>query len=44
MEQNEAIAHMANLFESGSYPEAILFISTFCADIFQKLAAFIANM
>lgn len=44
MEQNEAIAHMANLFESGSYPEAILFISTFCADVYQKLAAFIANM
>jgi len=44
MEQNEAIAHMANLFESGSYPEAILFISTFCQDVYQKLASFIADM
>ncbi len=44
MEQKEAIAHMANLFESGSYPEAILFITTFCPDIYQKLSDFIINI
>lgn len=44
MEQKEAIAHLANLFESGSYPEAIIFITTFCTEIYQKLSAFIANM
>ncbi len=44
MEQKETIAHMANLFESGSYPEAILFITTFCPDIYQKLADFITNI
>lgn len=44
MDQKEAIAHLANLFESGSYPEAILFITTFCSEIYQKLSTFIANM
>ena len=44
MEQKEAIAHLANLFESGSYPETILFLTTFCPDIYQKLSAFIANL
>ena len=44
MEQKEAIAHLANLFESGSYPESILFLTTFCPDIYQKLSAFIANL
>jgi hypothetical protein len=44
MEQKEAIAHLANLFESGSYPEGILFVTTFCPEIYQKLAAFIANI
>ncbi|MBO4755087.1 MAG: AAA family ATPase [Bacteroidales bacterium] len=44
MEQKEAIAHLANLFESGSYPEAILFVTTFCPEIYQKLATFIANI
>ena len=44
MEQKEAIAHLANLFESGSYPETILFLTTFCPDIYQKLSAFIADL
>ncbi len=44
MEQREAIAHLANLFESGSYPETILFLTTFCPDIYRKLSAFIANL
>ena len=44
MEQKEAIAHLANLFESGSYPETILFLTTFCPDIYQKLSAFIATL
>ena len=44
MEQKEAIAHLANLFESGSYQEAILFISTFCPEIYQKLTDFIASL
>jgi len=44
MGQKEAIAHLANLFESGSYPEAILFITTFCPDLYQKLSEFIAAM
>ena len=44
MEQREAIAHLANLFESGSYPSAILFVTTFCPDLYQQLATFIASM
>lgn len=44
MEQREAIAHLANLFQSGSYEQAILFISTFCPDLFEKLMDFIAEL
>lgn len=44
MESNEAIAHLANLLESGSYPQATLFIAEQCPDISTKLFAFIANL
>jgi len=44
MEQREAIAHLANLFESGSYPGAILFITTYCPELYGKLADFIASL
>jgi len=44
MESNEAIAHLANLLESGSYPQAVLFIAEKCPDISTKLFQFIANL
>lgn len=44
MEQREAIAHLANLFASGSYQQAILFISTYCPELYMKMADFIANL
>lgn len=44
MEQREAIAHLANLFQSGSYEQAVLFIITYCPDIYSKLATFIAEL
>lgn len=44
MEQREAIAHLANLFTSGSYEQAVLFITTFCPELYTKLADFIANL
>lgn len=43
-EQREAIAYLANLFESGSYPNAILFVVNCCPDIYQKMATFIAEL
>ena len=44
MEQREAIAHLANLFQSGSYEQAVLFIVTYCPDIYGRLADFIAQL
>lgn len=44
MEQREAIAHLANLFQSGSYEQAVLFIITYCPEIYNKLATFIAEL
>lgn len=44
MEQREAIAHLANLFQSGSYEQAVLFIVTYCPEIYSKLATFIAEL
>jgi len=44
MEQREAIAHLANLFQSGSYQQAVLFVVTYCPDIYGKLAEFIAQL
>lgn len=43
-EQREAIAHMANLFQSGSYEGAILFITTYCPELYQHLMDFIASL
>lgn len=43
-EQREAIAFTANLFQSGSYEKAILFITTFCPKIYSKMIDFIANL
>lgn len=43
-EQRESIAFIANLFENGSYPNAILFITNFCPEIYTKLADFIASL
>lgn len=44
MEQKEAIAHLANLFESGSYQGAILFITTYCPELYIKFVDFISNL
>lgn len=43
-EQREAIAFMANLFQSGSYQKAILFITNLCPEIYNKMIDFIANL
>lgn len=43
-EQRESIAFIANLFESGSYQNAILFITNLCPEIYAKLAEFIVAM
>lgn len=44
MESNEAIAHIANLLESGSYPQTNLFIAEQCPDVASALFDFIANL
>lgn len=44
MKENEAIAHIANLFESGSYPKAVLFITNHTPSVYSKLINFIANL
>ena len=43
-EQREAIAHLTNLIQSGSYEQAVLFITTFCPDVYQRLFNFISNI
>ncbi len=43
-EQRESIAFITNLFESGSYQNAILFISNCCPMLYTKMAQFIAEM
>lgn len=44
MEQREAIAHMANLFQSGSYQGAIMFITTHCPELYTKMIDFIVSL
>ena len=44
MGQSEAIAHLANLFQSGSYEHAILFITTYCPEIYMRMSEFIAAL
>lgn len=44
MQSNEAIAHLANLLQSGSYPQATLFVAEQCPEISTKLFDFIANL
>lgn len=44
MEAKEAIAHLANLFESGSYPKTVLYISEKAPEVAQKLMMFIAEL
>lgn len=43
-EQREAIAFTANLFQSGSYQNAILFITNLCPEIYSKMVEFIAAL
>lgn len=43
-EQREAIAFLANLFQSGSYQKAILFITNLCTEIYGKMITFIAEL
>lgn len=42
--EKEAIAHLCNLFESGSYDHTVLFIMTHCPELYAKMALFIANL
>lgn len=44
MESKEAIAHLANLLESGSFPNTTLFIAEHCPEVSTKLFAFIASL
>lgn len=44
MESNEAIAHLANLLESGSYPQATLYLAEQTPEISSKLFSFITNL
>lgn len=44
MQSKEAIAHLANLFESGSYPKAVLFVAEQAPQTAQKLMSFIAEL
>ena len=44
MEAREAIAHLANLFESGSYPKAVLFVAEKCPLVAEKIMKFIAEL
>lgn len=44
MGQKEAIAHFANIFESGNYQKAILFITNNTPNIYLKLVQFIADL
>lgn len=43
-ESREAIAHLANLLESGSYPQATLYLAEKCPDVSASLFNFIANL
>ena len=43
MEAKEAIAFVANLFESGSFPKAVLFIAEKCPEVASKLLKFTAD-
>ncbi|MDO4497168.1 MAG: AAA family ATPase [Bacteroidales bacterium] len=43
-EQRECIAYLANLFESGSYMNAVLFITSMTPEVYQQMADFIANL
>ena len=44
MESREAIAHLANLIESGSYPNAMLFVANRTPEVAQRLMQFIAEL
>lgn len=44
MEAKEAIAFVANLFESGSFPKAVLFIAEKCPEVASRLMKFIAEI
>ncbi|MBP5679815.1 MAG: ATP-binding protein [Bacteroidales bacterium] len=44
MEAKESIAFLANLFESGSYPQALLFVSEHCPELASSLMQFIAEL
>lgn len=43
-EQRETIAFTANLFQSGSYQNAILFITNLCPELYNKMIEFIATL
>lgn len=43
-QQQECIAYIAHLFESGNYTHAILFVTTYTPDLYQKMAEFIAAL
>ncbi|MCR5393928.1 MAG: AAA family ATPase [Bacteroidales bacterium] len=44
MEANEAIAFLANLMESGSYPKTVLYIAEHCPTVSSGLMEFIASL
>lgn len=42
--ENEAIAHFCNLFEGGTYDQAVLFIMNHAPKLYARMALFIANL
>ena len=44
MKEKEAIAHLCNVFESGNYQKAILFITQYTPGLYMKMMQFIAEL
>lgn len=43
-EDREQLAYMANLFCSGSYPAAVVFITTHCPEVYRTLLDYVATL
>lgn len=44
MNEKEALAHLCNVFESGNYQKAILFITQYTPSLYMKMMQFIADL
>lgn len=43
-EEREALAHLANLFASGTYTSAVSAIVTHCPEVYATLTNYVANL